>query len=194
MSSATGKSFLLTVIQALRQSALFNGSSKKAWHSRCVSSCLVLTASQVGPSFTVPRRRPLLHDLQLLPLPLSSLLKYGVIGSNNTFTKQDDATAEMSEYLQSEKEVYRCLYHDDDIASCLDLSGEGIQLALMENGKLQELPGQTQNTSRPVPPTRLVPGHGSRPRPRPRPSRSRCRHCDPELSPLRRPRCQAIRL
>jgi hypothetical protein len=138
--SAARKAFLLTVIQALRQSALFNGSSKKAWHSRRVSSCLALTAHQVGPSFPVLqlfRRRPLLHDLQLLPLPLNSLLKYGVISSINTFTEQDDATAKMSsEYLQSEKEVHPRLDHDDDIVSCLDLSSEGIRLALMENGKL----------------------------------------------------------
>lgn len=122
----------------------------RTWHSRCVSSCLALIASQVGPSFPVLqlfRRRPLLYDLQLLPLPLNSLLKYGVTGSNNTFTEQDEVTAEISsEYLQSENRVYRRLDHDDDIVSCLDLSGEGIRLALMENGNLQELPRQTQNT------------------------------------------------
>jgi len=138
--SAVKEAFLLTVMPALRQSALFNGSSKKAWHSRRVSPCLALTAHQVGSSFPVLqlfRRRPSLHDLQLLPLPLNSLLKYGVISSINTFTEQDDATAEMSsEYLQSEKEVHPRLDHDHDIVSCLDLSSEGIRLALIENGKL----------------------------------------------------------
>ena len=53
-----------------------------------------------------------------------------------------------SEYLQSKNEVYRRLDHDDDIVSCLDLSGEGIRLALMENGNLQELPRQTPDQSR----------------------------------------------
>jgi len=53
-----------------------------------------------------------------------------------------------SQYLQSEKEVYRRLDHDDDIVSCLDLSGEGIRLALMENGNLQEPPRQTPDQSR----------------------------------------------
>ena len=96
--SAVKEAFLLTVMPALRQSALFNGSSKKAWHSRRVSSCLALTARQVGSSFPVLqlfRRHPLLHDLQLLPLPLNPLLKYGTIGSINTFTEQDDATADV---------------------------------------------------------------------------------------------------
>lgn len=171
MPSAAGKAFLLTVIQALRQSALFNGSSKKAWHSCCVSSYLALTASQVGPS-------------------LNSLLKYSVVGSNNISTEQDDATAEMSsEYLQSEKEVYRRLDHDDHIVSCLDLSGEGIRLASMENGNLQELPRQTQNTpdqSRQLAWFRamaraLVHIHD-------------CRVLAADISPLRRSRCQAIRL
>ena len=50
-----------------------------------------------------------------------------MIGSNNTFTEQDDATAETSsEYIQFKKDVYRRPKYHDDIVSCLDLSGEGI--------------------------------------------------------------------
>src|SRR5947209_6968940 len=65
------------------------------------------------------------------------------------------------------------------LSPCLDLSGEGIRLWLMENGNLQDYLDKCK--APPIsPPTRLLPGHGSRPRPCPRPSRSRCRHGDPE--------------
>ena len=68
----------------------------------------------------------------------------------------------------------RRLDHDDDIVSSLDLSGEGIRLALMENGNLQELPRQTPDQSRQLAWFRamLAPSSMSRS------SRSRCRHCD----------------
>jgi len=66
-------------------------------------------------------------------------LKYGLIGPDGTYTEQDDATTEESyECLLREKAVYRRLDHHDDIISCLDLSGVGIRLELMENGNLQD--------------------------------------------------------
>lgn len=65
-------------------------------------------------------------------------LKQALIEPDGTFTEQDDGTAEASyEYLQREKKVYQRLDHHDDIVSCLDLSGVGIRLALMEMGDLQ---------------------------------------------------------
>lgn len=40
------------------------------------------------------------------------------------------------EAIQSEKEAYQRLGHHDDIVTCLDLSGSGIRLELVENGQL----------------------------------------------------------
>jgi serine/threonine protein kinase len=66
-------------------------------------------------------------------------LKYGLVGADGTYVEQDDATAEMSyECLQREKKVYQRLEQHDDIVACLDISGVGITLALMENGDLQD--------------------------------------------------------
>src|SRR5437868_2204710 len=98
------------------------------------------------PGYPVMQTPPVAARSPTSPAARKHPSKYGLIGSDNTFTEQDDATAETSsEYLQSENEVYRYLDHDDDIVPCLDLSGEGIRLALIENCNLPELPIQTQN-------------------------------------------------
>lgn len=44
--------------------------------------------------------------------------------------------------LDCEKEVYRRLSPNDGIVACLDLSGIGIQMALMPNGNLHDYMAQ----------------------------------------------------
>jgi serine/threonine protein kinase len=73
-------------------------------------------------------------------------LKYGLIGPNGAYTEQDNAKTEESyECLQREKMVYQRLRHHNDILSCLDLSGVGIRLALMEKGNLQDYLNKTED-------------------------------------------------
>ncbi len=70
-----------------------------------------------------------------LKLPLT----YGAVGPDGAYTRKLEGTAADSyEYLRREKDVYGRLGSHEDIISCLDLSGVGIRLELMEKGNLQE--------------------------------------------------------
>ncbi len=66
-------------------------------------------------------------------------LKYRLAGPDETNIEQAEVDADHAlESLEHEKEVYRRLDKYDGILSCLDLSGVGIQMALMTRGNLRD--------------------------------------------------------
>lgn len=66
-------------------------------------------------------------------------LKYGTVGSGQAHDERNEINADIAyESLEREKEVYRRLGNYDGIVSCLDLSGDGIQMALMTHGNLRD--------------------------------------------------------
>ncbi|KAF1959355.1 kinase-like protein [Byssothecium circinans] len=75
------------------------------------------------------------RDDAALKLPL----KYSTTGLSKADIKLYDIYFDIScEALQREKEVYRRLGPSRGIVPCIDLSGDGIQMALMTNGNLQD--------------------------------------------------------
>src|SRR5271163_2977347 len=75
--------------------------------------------------------------VQLGDTALKLPLKYSAIIPSNADVERFNIDADISyECLQREKEVYQRLGQHDGIVSCLDLSGVGIQMALMTNGNL----------------------------------------------------------
>lgn len=66
-------------------------------------------------------------------------LKYGPAGSTQSCPESFESENYIaSQFLEHEKEVYRRLGKHDGIVRCLDLSGDGIQMALMTHGNLRK--------------------------------------------------------
>lgn len=75
------------------------------------------------------------RDKTALKLPLKYRVPSGSEAQINLF----NTYAEISwESLQDEKKVYRRLGSIPGVVPCIDLSGDGIQMALMENGDLHD--------------------------------------------------------
>ncbi len=75
------------------------------------------------------------RDEMALKLPI----EYSTTGLSEADIKHYNMCADNSrESLRCEKDVYRRLGRNDGIVSCLDLSGVGIQMALMTSGNLYD--------------------------------------------------------
>lgn len=98
----------------------------------------------MGRSGVVVRR-----DNMALKLPL----KFSTTGLSEADTEHYNVCADISrESLHHEKEAYRRLGQNDGIISCFDLSGIGIQMALMTSGNLHDYLMQ----HRPIKPVQLT--------------------------------------
>src|SRR5947209_6968948 len=113
-----------------------------------IMPCLTSQSSQsVLPGSPVVHTPPVPARSSTSPTALKLPLKCGVIGSNNASTDQGDTTAEMSsEYLQSGKEVYRRLDHDDDIVPLPRSLWRGHPTMVDGEWQSPRLPRQMQST------------------------------------------------